>query len=109
MFKNNTKKYIKAVLDPYCKTFLKSIANREVCYKCKYTNINRVGDITLGDYWGIEIEHPKFYDEKGVSAIICNTNKGKKIINQIKDKIIYIDSNIEKVSNRNENLIKKII
>ena len=103
-FYNDKVKYIPMSLDPYYKTFIEGKNYRECCYNCKYANENRIGDITIADYWGIEKEHPEFYDEKGVSAIILNTEKGLQIWNEINEQIAYIPSTIEKVKNKNHNL-----
>ena len=104
VFENGKVKYVKAETDPYYKTFLDSKTYREVCYNCKYANENRVGDITLADYWGIEKEHPEFYDENGVSAILINTIKGKEIFEKVRDNIEVEKSTIEKVARKNGNL-----
>ena len=59
---------------------------RDSCYKCPYANENRPADITLGDYWGIEKQHPELlgkngWDEsKGISCVIINTKKGKELL-----------------------------
>ena len=37
-------------------------------------------DITIGDYWGIDKEHPEFSNDSGVSAIIVKTKKGKEYL-----------------------------
>lgn len=37
--------------DLFVGCFRQHVAFRESCYQCKYTNIYRAGDITLGDYW----------------------------------------------------------
>ena len=86
VFENGKTKYIKAETDPYYKTFLNSKTYREVCYNYKYADKKRVGDMTLADYWGIEKEHPDFYDENVVSAILINAIKGRKIFEEVKDK-----------------------
>ena len=103
-FENGKVKYINSNLDSYYKSFLEGKTYRECCYSCKYSNTDRVSDITLADYWGIENEHPEFYDEKGVSAILVNTIKGKEIINNIKDSIQLEDTTLEKILNKNKNL-----
>lgn len=103
-FENGKIKYIPARLDPYYKSFLNGDTYRESCYNCKYANTNRIGDITLADYWGIEKEHSEFYDANGVSAIIVSTNIGQVFFDKIKDNIDYIESSIEKVKNKNDNL-----
>lgn len=90
--------------DPYYNAFLTCKTYRESCYKCKFANSQRVGDITLGDYWGIQKFHPDFYDENGVSLILINTEKGKKYFTDINSEIIYIPSTLKKASVMNKNL-----
>ncbi len=102
--KKNKYKYGNSYADPYYSYFLKGSIYRECCYKCKYASEKRTGDITLGDYWGIEKLHPEFYDKKGISLVILNTKKGKKLFEDVKKEIVYIESNIEKAALYNKNL-----
>lgn len=71
-------------LDRYGKHFIESDCFRECCYKCPYSNTDRVGDITIGDFWGILKSHPDFFTPKGVSSVFVNTEKGEKLVNIIK-------------------------
>lgn len=103
-FENGKKKYIPLNLNPYLKSFLKGKLCRYCCYECKYSNDSRIGDITVGDYWGIQHEHPDFFDEKGVSVVLINTDKGQEIFENIKNEIIYIESSIDKAKKKNHNL-----
>lgn len=57
---------------------------RECCYQCDYANINRVGDITVGDFWGIAKSHPEFNSPKGVSCVLINSEKGKYLFDKMK-------------------------
>ncbi len=52
---------------------------RESCYECKYTSLERVSDITISDFWGLENTLPEFEDAIGVSMIMVNTDKGQKL------------------------------
>lgn len=62
----STKYYRTASSDSsYFDMFINSIALRENCYHCKYTNGKRTGDITIGDYWGIGDEHPETLEQNG--------------------------------------------
>ena len=70
-------------LDKYGKHFLAGDCYRECCYHCQYANIKRVGDITVGDYWGIIKSHPKFYSNKGVSCVFINTIKGSQLFEKM--------------------------
>lgn len=53
------------------------------CEKCIYHEIPRVADITIGDFWGIAKILPGFSGVNGVSVIICNNEKGKKLVDSI--------------------------
>lgn len=68
---------------------------RPSCYKCNYANIHRPADITIADFWGIDKVNPDFMDKNGVSLIIINNEKGRKIFEQIKSDIITIDCSVE--------------
>lgn len=68
----------------YTDLFYSQCILREGCYKCKFASTQRVGDITLGDCWGIEKNMPDFYDHFGVSIVLVNTEKGRRIFEQIK-------------------------
>lgn len=103
-FENGKKKYINSSLDPYYKSFLNSVNYREACYNCKYANQNRVGDITLMDYWGVEKIYPEFMDEKGVSAILINTEKGQNILDILKEKMYMLETSVDLIARRNQNL-----
>lgn len=66
--------------------YLQGFLSRLSCYQCNFANRNRVGDITLGDYWGIGNIHPEFGNtSQGISLMICNTEKGHDIVNQLEN------------------------
>lgn len=77
----NSNKKLLSPNDPYMLGFLKRKTHRKCCYNCKYNSEYRVGDITLGDYWGIEKISPKLLDGNGISRIFINTIKGEEIFN----------------------------
>ena len=62
----------------YIKLFLRHISVKEECLKCKYRKFERAGDITIGDYWGVEDN-----DDKGVSLVLVNSLKGKEVFEKI--------------------------
>lgn len=55
-----------------------ALFHRLSCYDCQMKGAN-LSDITLGDFWGVEITNPDVFNEKGVSAIIVNTPQGENI------------------------------
>ena len=103
--KTKTKiKYSKADFDSYYTAFLNGKIYRECCYECKYSNLDRVGDITLGDLWGIEQFDYEFYDKNGVSLAIINTEKGEELFRKIENKVEYRLYNEDNVTKFNGNL-----
>lgn len=95
-----------SVLDRYYADFLKGINYRESCYQCQFAKIGRVGDVTIGDFWGAE----KFIDgvdmHNGVSLIAVNSEKGRKFVEEIADKVILKEVAEENAAEDNHNLIK---
>lgn len=102
---DNKKHYIKSDFDPYYSNFLNCNTYRECCYKCHYTNYNRVSNLTLADYWGVSSIHPDFYSEKGISLILVNDKKGEDILNKILPNIEKMDTNLVYAASKNKNLI----
>lgn len=60
---------------------------RPSCERCPFTDTKRVSDITIADYWGIEEYAPELYDEKGVSSLLVNTEKGEKLLEKLEEKL----------------------
>ena len=58
-----------------------------------------MSDITMGDYWGIEKEHPNFKDNNGISLMSILTDKGLNIYRQLH--ISDIESSYDKVKTLN--------
>ncbi len=55
----------------------------DACFACKYAKAERVGDITISDFWGIEKSNPAFEDALGVSMVLINSPKGEKLFEQV--------------------------
>lgn len=96
------KRYYLGKCEAYYMQFNAAASYRESCYKCQYAQRNRVGDITLADYWGIEMIHKDFDNTYGSSLVLENTNKGKWLIEQAD--IYKIDSKLEWAVKYNHNL-----
>jgi len=95
--------------DDYMRLFLSDVALRKSCYNCNFKLGNKYSDITLGDFWGIKKFYPKMYDDKGVSAVIINTEKGKNIFDIIKEDLVFINCHLEEIVEGNPSLKKSAI
>jgi coenzyme F420-reducing hydrogenase beta subunit len=69
--------------DIFVDGFLKDIYRRPVCHNCQTRSLKSGSDITLADYWEIQSLLPQFDDDKGVSMVLINTEKGKELYEKI--------------------------
>lgn len=85
-FENGEKKSSIKEVGRYKRIFYLNYSLNSGCFSCKYTSKKRVSDLTIGDFWGVE-KILKIYDNKGMSALLINTQKGldifKKIVNNL--------------------------
>ena len=70
-------------------------AIRPSCYECPFKSIHHPGDITIADYWGIDNAAPGFSDNKGVSLVLLNTEKGQFFFENAKENVIWQETRIE--------------
>ena len=98
----------------YYQMFLNSYTYRENCYSCPYASDNRQGDITIGDYWCIDLIHPEYLVEnggqldenKGISCLIINNDKGNELIDKYGKNINKYISTYEQASTYNAQLTR---
>ena len=98
--------YQREMLDPYTRSFLEGINFRESCYQCSYARGERPGDLTLGDYWGIQKEHPAFFSTKGVSCVLAMTEKGCKLLERMSGQMELLSTKPEQIKKHNGNLLR---
>lgn len=72
--------------------FYRNISLRPMCFSCKYPSFDRPSDITVGDYWGIDKVHPELNDDKGLSVVIINTQKGAELLKRISNKARIVET-----------------
>lgn len=85
----------KRVADYYRAIFYKHYSLRPCCYECPYANIDRTADITIADAWGIDRKHSYFNDDKGVSLVILNTEKGAYYFEKAKDDLEIVEVKLD--------------
>lgn len=68
---------------------------RPSCYECPFKSIMHPGDITIADYWGIEKAAPEFDDNKGVSLVLVNNEKGMSAFEAVKEALTWKQTRIE--------------
>lgn len=83
--------------DSYLTGFLSGIFYTENCYECAYSGVNRTSDITLGDSWGSDLKDEL---KKGLSLIMCQSEKGIELIQSSDIHIESVDKDVAIASNQ---------
>lgn len=103
-------KLIPCNVSSYYKMFLRCETYQEGCYSCKFATKERVGDLTIGDYWGIEKNEKLFaqikekgYDiTKGISCVLATSQKGIDLLEN--SNIELFESTYEDIARENHQL-----
>lgn len=86
----------------YSEAFLQGYICNEACDDCKFAQIPRQADITIGDFWGIWDIDYECFNKQGVSLLLTNTNKGRRLFDSVKNKLEKCEKkSVELVKNRN--------
>lgn len=64
------------------------------CEACRYQAVPRFGDITIGDFWGIDKKDTTIDTTKGVSVILCNNEKGRSFLDCIPKEDIKVKKEV---------------
>lgn len=67
----------------FMRGFAQDIFTRPSCSKCPARNYTSGSDITLADAWDVNKYHPELNDETGISHVLVNSEKGKKIFESL--------------------------
>ena len=67
----------------YGRAFGRALFLRPSCYRCPYASMNRPGDFTLGDFWGLRPDELPEQQQKGVSLLLVNTPHASHVFDQL--------------------------
>ena len=90
--------------DPYYGSFLCGSILRNSCYKCNFKGRLRSGDITIGDFWGIEKTNSKINTDSGISLVMINTEKGNRMFEPLKNRLDLYKSSFEEAEKFNPSI-----
>lgn len=73
--------------DFYMKGFFKALFYRDCCYKCVFAKQERISDMTLGDFWGLDMTSVNTTMNKGISLVLVNSDRGRMLLEMVEDNI----------------------
>lgn len=85
-------------VDTYLSGFMLGLFYRDSCYSCKFAATKRVSDITIGDYWDKKNEFVRLRNSAdGLSQMNINTEKGRTLVNELSNRIVYAPIELHKL------------
>lgn len=96
--------------DMYIKGFIDGLIYRPSCYRCVFARPERVSDITIGDFWGLQhMEHLPEEAGDGVSVLLPSTDKGLDLISAVATRLFIGEREVCEAVNGNDQLRKPVI
>ena len=99
-FDDGTEYYNSILDDDYCVSFHSRYNIRPSCFSCKYGSLQRFSDITLGDFWAIEIYQDDIDDNKGTSFVLTSTEKGRLLIERLSCETRLMEINLKEYADK---------
>ena len=96
----------KSRYDSYMIAFVSNMILRPACNKCQFKGVERCSDFTLGDFWGVWDLKPEMNDDKGISTVLVHSERGKKIWQEISEKVISEPLTLEEAYHMNNSMIE---
>lgn len=90
--------------DAYYRLFLSGSVFRNSCFQCRYAELKRVADFTIGDC-DSATEYSKIYETESASTLLLNTDKAFKLWNKgVESLFITHKLDLTREANRNHQL-----
>lgn len=89
----------------YFNAFMNALTYQETCYSCQYASTERIGNLTIGDFWGLDREWERQYAPgTGVSLVMENDEIGEQALQECKECIEFHERTLEEAVNGNVQL-----
>ena len=83
--------------DIFMRAFIGNLILRPSCYECKFKTGRCGSDVSLGDFWGVKKCHKELDDDKGLSLVLINTEKGRRLfesLGNVKETVVKYEESI---------------
>ncbi len=92
--------------DIYFDAFLKGLTYRDACYACPYSRLERVADITVGDFWGLDRQVLEQPYEGRISVVLPNTEKGQAFFETLQGQLVCEQRPLEEAASEQQDNLR---
>lgn len=105
-FDNGRQIILNDIADSFMYGFSRNLSLRPACYRCTYASSRRIGDVTIGDFWGIGESAPfHHHTRNGVSLVLANSEKGIRLLENGGDKFVCQERTLDEARRRGMALV----
>lgn len=112
VFENGEHEFIRSQKSSYYDLFLCFDTFRDSCYTCPFAGALRPGDLSIGDFWGVEKVRPDLLEgndglfnlRRGISCLLVNTNTGLRWLDSLGMPIVCKPILFEDAARHNDQL-----
>ena len=99
-------KFSKAIMS----AFYAGLNLRGSCYSCKYADLPRIADFTMGDFWGYSKNRvfPLREIVNGISVVLCNNAKADDLFDYAQKYLKASSSSLEKAVSGNMHIVRSV-
>lgn len=90
----------------FMRGFLANLYLRPICYECRHKDFKSGADITLGDFWGISNVLPELDDNRGISCVFVNSQRGNVFWQEMN--CVQQECSVDIVSRYNPSLLRSV-
>lgn len=91
----------------FMKAFLSNLILRPSCHTCPAKSGRSLADITIADFWKIELVNSQMSDDKGTSLVLIHTKNGDDALQR--EKLIWSTASFEDVLRFNRSFVSSHI
>lgn len=114
VFDDGTSEFVPSERSSFYDAFLNLETLRESCYECPFAGGARPGDLTLGDFWGVEDLRPDLLEGlggpfsawRGVSCLLVNSERGGAWLERLGERtgLVLAPVDPDLIASRNDQL-----
>lgn len=93
-----------ATKDDFMQAFLSNLSINTSCLNCQFNKLPRVADLSVGDFWGVDDYDKNLNNNKGLSIVLVNNQKGREWLEKIKKSCMTKDVPLDVVMKCNPNI-----
>lgn len=102
-FKNGREYYGNRYTDAWVNSFIGGkFMIRSSCAACRFKELPRISDITIGDFWGGDYTPDE--RKNGVSLLMVNSQKGRCVLEAIKPRLVLRRASLDTALTGNSNI-----